>query len=105
MPRILGFLFALFVALSMAPAFAMDFELLQESDGQRVVFASGLIGPGDAQLLAAALKAATRDRHRTKELLLDKMVTKKLTSIVTEDFADFRDTRLREVRPATVLRQ
>ena len=46
-------------------------RLLQESSGQRVVFASGLIGPGDAQLLAAALKAATRDRHRTKELLLE----------------------------------
>ena len=71
MPRIFEFLLAVLIVLAAAPASAMDFKLLQESSGPRVVLASGEIGPGDAQMLAAALNLATRDRHGTKELLLN----------------------------------
>jgi len=48
MPRIFGFLLAVLSVLAAVPASAMDFKLLQEGSGPRVVLASGEIGPGDA---------------------------------------------------------
>ena len=65
----LRLLFALGFALAALPAQAMQFRLVQ-SAGQVAVLATGAIGPGDADRLAAALRRATRDRHGTKELLI-----------------------------------
>jgi hypothetical protein len=71
MLRVLAIVSALIMALSVAPASAMDFKLLQSAKGQRLVLASGAIEPGDAQMLATALNRATRSRNGTKQLLLD----------------------------------
>jgi hypothetical protein len=67
--RMLRLLFALGFALAALPAQAMQFRLIQ-SAGEVAVLATGAIGPGDADRLAAALRRATRDRHGTKELLI-----------------------------------
>ena len=68
--RMLAVLMALIFG-SVAPASAMTFRLLHTPDGQRMVAATGEIVPGDARRLARALSQATRDRHGTKNLLLD----------------------------------
>jgi hypothetical protein len=61
----------LLAALTPSAAGAMDFRLLQTGKHQRAVLAKGVIEPGDAVLLSAALDLATRDRTGTKRLLLD----------------------------------
>jgi hypothetical protein len=71
MLRLFSLVVALLVVLPLAPASAMEFRLLQAHGGQRLVLASGAIGPGDAQQLVRALNLATRDKNHTKQLLLD----------------------------------
>jgi hypothetical protein len=68
--KVCGVVLALLAAVFALPASAMDFAVVK-SGGQRVVFASGVINPGDAALLAAALDLATRGKSRTKQLILN----------------------------------
>ena len=71
MRRLLAVLFALIVAFMAGPASAMQFALLQTSDGQHPLLASGEIKPGDARRLIAALQRVSRDKQGTKEIYLD----------------------------------
>jgi ATP-dependent protease ClpP protease subunit len=63
-------LVALAFVLVALPASAMQFSLVSFG-GQRAVLAQGEIKPGDARRLRAALARIGRDRHGTKDLLLD----------------------------------
>jgi len=60
----------LMAAMSVLPASAMTFQMLERGD-QRQVIASGEIDDGDARRLERALDLATRDSHGTKDLLLN----------------------------------
>jgi hypothetical protein len=61
---------ALVFVLTALPASAMQFSLVT-AGGRHAVLAQGEIRPGDARRLRAALNRIGRDRHGTKELLLD----------------------------------
>jgi hypothetical protein len=65
------FVLALALSLYALPSWAMDFHLVADADGQRMVLASGPIKPGDAQRLARALNKATVDSHGTRDVLLN----------------------------------
>ena len=63
-------LLALVLGLAAAPASAMSFHFAKKA-GIQVVLAKGDIKRGDAKRLARALQKAGRDKHGTKQLLLD----------------------------------
>ena len=61
MHRLLGVLVALIASLNIVPANAMQFSILQASNGQTLVLAQGEIGPGDARKLMRLME--TLDDH------------------------------------------
>ena len=71
MLRLFGFIVALLAALATLPAEAMQFSMLQGSNGQKIVLAQGEIVEGDAGKLIRALRRASVDRHGTRTVWLN----------------------------------
>ena len=69
--RLLAVLITLCACLNVLPANAMQFSLLQDANGQKIVLAQGPIGPGDAGRLIRALRKASVDKHGTRALWLN----------------------------------
>jgi hypothetical protein len=71
MLRRFGIVTALLATFATFPAEAMQFSMLQGSNGQKIVLAQGEIVAGDAGKLVRALHRASVDKHGTRTVWLN----------------------------------